>query len=144
MLETFDLDAARAARLEAKGEPRLFVFGGRKFELPPELPAEFAYLLDDAKEALRYLLSDGFDDFWAQRPSREDLTDLVGWITKTYGTSQGESPASDGSSTNGSGRSRRISPTTTRPTSAKPASDATPSASGVSVHLSGASPPTVP
>jgi hypothetical protein len=117
--EPFDLDAARAARLEARGEPRLFLFGGQKFELPPELPAEFAYLLDDAKEALRFLLDGQFDDFWAQRPSAQDLIDLVAWITKTYRAALGESTASGSSSTPGGGPSRPTSPATTRSTSAK-------------------------
>jgi hypothetical protein len=119
MLDPFDLDAARAARLEARSELRLFLFGGQKFELPPELPAEFAYLLDDAKEALRFLLDGQFDDFWAQRPSAEDLIDLVAWITKTYGAALGESTASGSSSTPGGGPSRPTSPATTRSTSAK-------------------------
>jgi hypothetical protein len=122
MVDPFDLDAAKAARLEARGEPRLFLFGGQKFELPPELPAEFAYLLDDAKEALQYLLGDQFDDFWAQRPSAQDLIDLVGWISKTYGSDPGESTASGSSSAAGGRRSRPTSRATTRSTSAKRAS----------------------
>lgn len=125
MPAVFDLDVARAARAEAKGEQPTFIVGGQKFELPSELPAEFAYLLHDAKEAMRYLLADDFDDFWAHRPSKEDIVTLVAWIATAYGTSPGESPASDSSSPNGSSRSRPTSPATTKPTSDKPASDPT-------------------
>jgi hypothetical protein len=121
MVEPFDLDVARAARLEARGEPRWFIFGGDKFEIPPELPAEFAYLLDDPKEALRFLLVDDFDRFWKLRPSGQDLIALVGWLTKTYGA-PGESSASAGSSATGGRRSRPTSPATTKSTSAKRAS----------------------
>lgn len=122
-LEPFDLDAARAARLEAQGERPLFLFGGQKFELPAELPAEFAYLLDtaDAKETIRYLLGDQFDEFWAHRPSKEDLIELVAWVTKRYGSSLGESQASAEPSTNGGSRSRPTSRGTTAKTSGRPA-----------------------
>jgi hypothetical protein len=119
MVDPFDLDAARTARLEARGEPRLFLFGGQKFELPAELPAEFAYLLDDAKEALRFLLGGDFDDFWALRPSGEDLVELVAWLTKTYGAALGESMVSGNSSKPGGGPSRPTSLATTRSTSAR-------------------------
>lgn len=122
MVDPFDLDAAKAARLEARGEPRWFIFGGQKFELPPELPAEFAYLLDDAKEALRFLLAEQFDDFWSHRPSAQDLVDLVAWISKTYRADPGESSASGPSSNNGGTRSRPTSRATTRSTSVKRAS----------------------
>lgn len=120
--EPFDLDAARAARLEARGVPRWFIFGGDKFELPAELPAEFAYLLDDPKEAMRFLLANDFERFWGLRPSGQDLVALVGWLTKAYGSGSGESPAS-GTPSGGGGRpSRPTSPATTKSTSAKRAS----------------------
>lgn len=122
MVDPFDLDAARAARLEARGEPRWFIFGGDKFELPPELPAEFAYLLDDPKEALRFLLANDFERFWSLRPSGQDLVALVGWLTKAYGAGPGESSASGSSSAPGGPPSRPTSPATTRSTSAKQSS----------------------
>lgn len=121
-MEAFDLDAARAARAEMRGDPPCFVFGGQKFVLPVELPVEFSYLLRDAKEAIQFLLGDDFDDFWSHRPSKQDILDLVAWVGNAYGTSSGESSASDGSSQNGSSRSRRTSPATTKSTSAKRAS----------------------
>lgn len=117
MVEAFDLDAAKAARAEVRGDPPCFLFGGQKFVLPVELPAEFSYLLDDGKEALRFLLGDQFDDFWAHHPSRQDILELVAWVSKPL--SPGESSASAGSSPNGSSRSRPTSPATTRSTSAK-------------------------
>lgn len=108
-----------------QGDPPCFLFGGQKFTLPVEMPAEFAYLVvDDAKEALRFLLADQFDDFWAARPSKRDIIELVAWAGKVSGLSLGESPASGSTSGNGSGRSRPTSPATTRKTSAKPASGA--------------------
>ena len=95
---------------------------GEKFLMPVELPAEFAYLLDDPKEAMRFLLEDQFDAFWKHRPSKQDIVDLIGWIAKTAGLAVGESSASGGSSPKGSSPSRPTSPATTRPTSAKRAS----------------------
>lgn len=121
-MEVFDLDAARAARAEMRGDPPCFVFGGQKFTLPAELPAEFAYLLDDLKEAMRFLLQDQFDDFWSHRPSKQDIIDLAVWAGKNAGLSVGESSASGGSSPNGSSPSRPTSPATTRSTSARRAS----------------------
>lgn len=35
-----DLDAARAARREGKGEGPVLKFGGKEYQLPPELPYE--------------------------------------------------------------------------------------------------------
>lgn len=122
-MEALDLDAARAARAEVRGDdPPVFLLGGQKFTLPAELPAEFAYLLDDPKEAMRFLLADQFDDFWGHRPSKADIFEVVAWIGRTAGLTAGESSASGGSSPNGSGPSRLTSPATTRPTSAKRAS----------------------
>lgn len=37
---TIDLDAARAARREGKGEGPILRFGGKEYHLPPELPFE--------------------------------------------------------------------------------------------------------
>ena len=121
-MEAFDLDAARAARAEMRGDPPCFLFGGQKFTLPVECPAEFAYMLDDSKEALRFLLGDQFDEFWAHRPSKEDILELVRCVGKTAGMTVGESSASGGSSPKGSSPSRPTSPATTRRTSAKRAS----------------------
>lgn len=125
MTDAFDLDAARAARAEMRGDPPCFLFGGQKFLLPVELPAEFSYLLlADPKEAFRFLLADQFDDFWAARPSKRDIVELVAWIGETAGATLGESSGSGGSSGNGSGPSRPTSSATTRKTSAKSASGA--------------------
>lgn len=121
-MDAFDLDAARAARAELRGDPPVFLFGGQKFTVPVELPIEFAYLLDDPKEAMRFLLQDQFEDFMAQRPSKDDIFELVTWVGKTAGLSVGESSASGGSSPTASSPSRPTSPATTRPTSAKRAS----------------------
>lgn len=37
---TIDLDAARAARREGKGKGPVLKFGGKEYQLPPELPFE--------------------------------------------------------------------------------------------------------
>lgn len=117
-----DLDAARAerdaARAEAKAEPHELVFKGQAFELPPELPAEFAFALadNDSKRALEELLGDAFSTFWELSPSVDDLTVFGEGIARLYGIGPGEAPASDGSSSNGSSRSRPTSPATTAST----------------------------
>jgi len=122
MGEPFDLDAVRAARQEALGEPPMFIFGGQKFVCPVELPAEFVYLVHDGKAAMRCLLGADFDDFWAHQPSKGDLNDLVAWLTGRYGLNPGESKASGGSSPTTGGHSRPTSSATTSSTSDTPVS----------------------
>jgi len=136
MAEPFDLDAVGAARREAAGDAPMFIFGGQKFVLPVELPAEFAYLLRDYKAAMRFILGDDFDDFWAHGPTKADLDSLVRWVMGRYGMQLGESTASDGSSpTSGTG-SRPTSPATT-----SSISDTSASASHTSSSEPGDSPP---
>lgn len=118
-----DLDAAKAARMEAAGEPHIFVFGGKEFELPHELPVRFGYLIiDDVEEAMRCVLDGQADEFWALEPSNQDISELLMQFRAVYGIGPGESSASAGSSTNGGSRSRPTSPAATRSTSAKRAS----------------------
>lgn len=106
---TIDLDALRAARLEAAGESPTVVFGGVTFALPPELPfevAEYAAILTDEdvtdaasvsaiKGCFRELLDEQYDAFMALRPSKEDVDALFGAVMDLYGTSPGEPAASE-------------------------------------------------
>ncbi|MFD9948749.1 hypothetical protein ACFWYW_47140 [Nonomuraea sp. NPDC059023] len=65
--------------------------------LNPKLPAE---LVAAAKEMLRRLLQDdGYEAFVAERPSKEDVAELVRGLFRKYGWGLGESkPSSAGSS----------------------------------------------
>jgi hypothetical protein len=121
-----DLDAARAARAEASGERHTFIFKEVTFELPVEVPADFAFFLLESKprEALQALIGDErFEEFWALRPSVADLTELAGGVARLYSFGDmGESVASGVSSNNGGRPSRRTSPATTRSTSGRPVS----------------------
>lgn len=117
-----DLDAARAARAEAKGEAPTVTLHGEKFTLPAELPMRYVWTLVDGDDmaALKVLFNGQLERFIALDPTREDVLALVAGVPKLYGLgSEGESPASAGSSANGSSRSRPTSGATTASTSAK-------------------------
>lgn len=111
-----DLDAARAARAESRGEDRTFTFGGEEFTLPPEMPFEAAEALlgQDLRKTMTALVNGQADAFFALSPSVDDLAALVEWIAAEYtGRTPGESPASRSSSPKGSRSSRpRSKPST--------------------------------
>jgi hypothetical protein len=91
-----DLDQAKAARAEVAKEPVAIKFGGEEFELPAELPADFALLASEDREyeALRALFRADTERFFGLRPSLDDVTELIAQIGTVYGLSVGESPAS--------------------------------------------------
>lgn len=105
-----DLDAeraTRAARAEAEGSAPVVMFGGEKFQLPPEPPWEVAEkgAAGDPTGAVRALLGDQYAAFVAHRPSLFDVQALVDGAMRLYGFADaGESPASDSSSWSGSRR----------------------------------------
>jgi hypothetical protein len=126
-MASIDLDALRAARNEAAGEPNTLRVAGKEFRLPPSLPLSFAVALerDSTTEALKALLGEQMDEFLSLGVDYADLADLIGETVKLYtGRSPGESKASVDSSQNGGKRSRRTSPGSTPAsvTSPKPAS----------------------
>ena len=94
---TFDLDAARQARLEAAGNPAgpSFTFRGEAFRGPPELPYDVLNGVgrlsrDDQDlgaitEVMRELLGADYERFAALRPSLPDLNDLLGYLMGYYG-----------------------------------------------------------
>jgi hypothetical protein len=96
-----DLDAARAARREAKGEGPRVIFGGISYELSPELPfgvleAMRELMSDDNEKApgalvdlTRALLGEHYDAFKATQPTVDDLNELIGGVMEEYGV---ESP----------------------------------------------------
>ncbi|MFI9845067.1 hypothetical protein ACIHFD_49170 [Nonomuraea sp. NPDC051941] len=95
--------------------------------LNPKLPAE---LLEAGKEILRRLLGQGgYDAFVGERPSREDVAELVKGLFGKYGWSLGESSASETSSDDGT-TSTPTGPTTT------PDSTSTESGTGQETPLS--------
>lgn len=105
-----DLDAARAARLEATKEPKSFTLDGKTYELPFELPLDvtFAWAEGSLRAGLQALLRDRFEGFVTVASDR-DLQELIEWIQEQYGPDQGESPASVASLRSGGSRSRRTS-----------------------------------
>lgn len=118
-----DLDAARAARDEARGERHHLKLGGEQFELPTELPWDYFEILDtgDMKVALGMLLNGDFDRFWTHKPTTDDMKLLATSVPALYGFGKGnpESSASGGSSEPTGNPSRPTSPAPTRSTSAK-------------------------
>lgn len=120
-----DLDAARAARAETRGDPPTVTIGGETFVLPAELPMGYVWTLVDGGEdldALKILFDGQLDRFVATGPTREDILALIRGVPGLYGLGPGESVASDGSSKPRSSRSRPTSSASTGSTSAKPVS----------------------
>lgn len=93
-----DLAAARAARAEAQREPVILKWDeGIEFTLPPEMPVEFALCAqeDNMRGALTALLGDDqAGEFFALRPSMDDINDLSQLAGEVYGVTPGESVAS--------------------------------------------------
>lgn len=91
----FDLDAARAARREAVGEPFPFTFGGENFTLPPskEWPLEATDFLADGHigPAMKVLLGDRqWATFSALGATVGDLKDLFSALSNWTGLTPGE------------------------------------------------------
>jgi hypothetical protein len=107
-----DLDAALAARREVEQEPKAFKLGGKRFELPFELPnkvTEF-WRIGEIVQGLQVLLGEQWEDFDALLPSTVTMQKLLEGIVEGYGfADMGESEGSGNSSTNGSKRSKRTS-----------------------------------
>lgn len=128
-----DLDKARAARLEAAGEPHTVTFAGEVFALPVELPVPFGEALSrivqvadpvtketkellspDVVGATKALLDGQTERFMALQPSYNDIAEFVNEASRLLaGRSLGESPASRSSSggTSKSSRQRSKKPT---------------------------------
>jgi hypothetical protein len=114
----YDMDAARAARIEAEGRTgHTLRFGGEVFDLPPEMPIDAAEALGrrDHRGFMAALVDGSADRFFAQKPSIDDIKDLVDWATGIYipGSEPGESPASSDTSSTTSLPSRPPSSATT-------------------------------
>lgn len=106
-----DLDAARAARREARGESPVLVVDGQELALPEELPFEAAELLgilspetvkenptataDIVSKTLAILLGEAYEAFQKASPSINDVMVLLDGLLKAYGLEDlGESAAS--------------------------------------------------
>jgi len=115
-----DLDKARAARLEAKGEGHSFTFQGVVFSLPPEMPFEAAEAMQrgEFRVVLAEMLNGTSEKFFELRPTTNDLEALVDGFVAIYapGSTVGESSASSSSSKRTSKSSRRPSKPTTAST----------------------------
>lgn len=95
-----DLAAARAARAEQKREPVILKWSDTiTFQLPVEMPADFALQAQAGRlrEAVSALIGEQAEEFFALRPSMEDLTSLAEIAGDVYGITSGEAPASAGS-----------------------------------------------
>lgn len=107
--KTIDLDAARRARAEARGDQIVEVqLGGKKYRLPDELPAEtvhaFGALIQGDYSGLGTGMEALFGDKWdelhtdaraaGQPLSLEDETFLLEQAFELYGMPLPESPAS--------------------------------------------------
>ena len=106
MSKEINLDAARAARRETLGESPCVVFGGKKFDLEPELPFALVDALLDAgddeiakvvivKAMAQAMFGKKYDAFMKLNPTMPDIQELVIQITPLYGLTLGESSASE-------------------------------------------------
>lgn len=91
---TIDLDAARAARAELDTSPAPVIrLGGKDWQLPKELPADFAMLaaMGDLVGAMKALIGDeAFPEFWAIGLSMDDLETIADQAHVLYGLEPGE------------------------------------------------------
>ncbi len=124
-----DLDAKRAERAAAKNEAKKkspeLTFGGKVFELPPELPLDVVFNLkklaeatkakdgnaitDSLVDSMRALVRDRYAEFMAIGPSVNDLAVIVEGIPGEYGLGLGNASASPKRSKTTTGRSKRPS-----------------------------------
>lgn len=107
-----DIDAARAARLEAEGEPHELVFAGETYTVPAEAPFRFVHYL--ARGQTGPCLASVFgEDGWttiAKQASREDVAEIVDQLLAVWGMGDtGEQQASGDSSSDGGASSRPTS-----------------------------------
>jgi hypothetical protein len=92
----FDLDAARARRLESSQEPLSFTFNGNEFTVPTPMEWDFrvSELLADGtiSGALKLLLGDEqYAKLADSGPTMGDLLDLMTWLGETAAGSLGNS-----------------------------------------------------
>ena len=91
--EVFDLDAAKARRMEESGGPVHFRFGGEDFTLMPLSEWPMGVLDDIADgsimESLRRVLGDDYERFAAMSPSIGDVNALIEWMSQTSTGSPG-------------------------------------------------------
>lgn len=96
-----DLDAARAARREQRGDGPVVVFGGEEFAFPVEIPMTVVAMMTQditpvvMLDVIREFLGDRYDAFMSHQPSPDDLSTLVKGIMEEYGMTPGESEASE-------------------------------------------------
>ena len=78
---------ARAAKRETSGEPIVLIIGDAEFELPGELPFEFVARAtdNDLRGALVELLNGSSDAFFEQKPTFNDVMELVQEVAAAYG-----------------------------------------------------------
>jgi hypothetical protein len=116
-----DLDAAKRARAEQRGEPNTVTFGGLVFELVPEIGYEVAEALQAGswQRTMEGLLGDEqAKTFFEQNPTVNDLRTLlygdadagvIGILEIMAGENPGESSASSPPSTQNGNASRQPS-----------------------------------
>lgn len=102
MPQVIDLDKIGAARREAQDERPLIRFGGKDFQLPPEMPfavieavgrlsagpdgePDNSALAESMSDIARALFGTRYREFLGLGPSVEDLTALLGEIAPAYG-----------------------------------------------------------
>lgn len=131
MGERIDLNAARAARAEARKEsPSTIVIGEDEYELPVEMPVALLEAFGRAQNGDGSGFTDGVIALLGSRETyesllekhnltMEDLVEVMEGAMASYGVTPGESPASPSSSPATTRPSRPTSSASTKSTSAK-------------------------
>lgn len=122
-MANIDIDAARRARAEQRGEGHTFTFDGQTYDLPGELSFEGAEAARDSdwrKLMAELIGEEQAKEFFARRPMVNDLNVLllgdeelgIQGILALYGSGRpGESSVSSPPSTNGGKSSKQSSST---------------------------------
>jgi len=107
-----DLNARRAARAAAKGEPFVVRLGVQEFTLAGEMPFFCLEAVEDNRfiDAVKMLVApEDWERFRACAPTFQDVVEII----EAYGVGLGESTNADGSSPNTGAPSRPTSPGST-------------------------------
>lgn len=137
MGERIDLNAARAARREAREDdsPDVVVIGDDEYELPLEMPVALLEAFGRAQSGDASGFTDGVIAILGSREvyeelvekhhiTMDDLVEVMEGAMSSYGVSPGESQASPSSSPATTRPSRPTSSASTKRTSAKPSTAA--------------------
>lgn len=104
-----DIDAARAARLEAEGEPHELVIGGTTYEVPAEAPWMFVHWIvrGHVDRAMEAALGEESWHAIRQDVSKDDGVEIQHRLLELWGMGTPGEPQASSSSSSATGASSR-------------------------------------